>query len=60
MREFSCLYMTHDGKNAKTALSIEPSSKTVEQVAKDYFDAKWRIQKFEERVKENSADNNII
>jgi len=52
--------MTHDGKNAKTALSIEPSSKTVEQVTKDYFDAKWRIQKFEERVKENSADNNII
>lgn len=51
-------YLRHSGKNINVVLAQEPN-KSVELVAQDHFDSKWRKQIIEEKIKENVSDSNI-
>jgi len=53
------VYIRHDGKKADIILDQE-ILKPTSQIAADYFDAKWRMHKFEEKIKENASDENLI
>lgn len=46
------IYLNHDGKKSQSVLAQE-KSKPVLETAKDYFNAKYRKNKFENKIKDN-------
>jgi stage V sporulation protein R len=46
------IYLNHDGKKAQSVLAQE-KIKPITETAKDYFDAKWRKNKFESKIKDD-------
>ena len=50
------VYMSHDGNNT----FVQEPSKSAHHIAQDYFDAKWRTQKFNDTKKDELSEKNII